>query len=233
MATKTSEKVILSATKRESFGKQVKKLRKQGLMPANIYGKDFPSTAIFVDYKEFVHVHDSVGETGIVHVHIKGEDKDIPTLIKLVQLHPLSGSILHADLRKVNMRQKIETEVPVTFINESPAVKKGAVVLYQLDSITIEALPSKIPSEIEIDLSKLDDVDQAVRVKDLPVSDDYTITTEPEAVIVSTTAHKEEEIEPDTSTTIPEETGEEAEGESDTSTESPTQDEASSEETKE
>lgn len=211
MAThKGKEALVINAQKRDTFGKQVKKLRKAGFVPANIYGKDFESTAITVSLADFQKVYNDAGETGIVNISIEGEGKEIPTLIRLVQLHPLTDSILHAEFRKVNLKQKIETEVPLEFTGESPAVKQGAVVLYQMDVITVEALPANIPSEITIDISTLTEVGQSITVSDLPKSGDYEITTDPEATIVSTTAHKEEELEPDTSTTIPE--GEETEG---------------------
>lgn len=211
MATqKGKEALVITAQKRDTLGKQVKKLRKAGFVPANIYGKDFESTAITLSLSDFQKVYNAAGETGIVNITIEGEKSEIPTLIRLVQTHPLTESILHAEFRKVNLKQKIEAEVPLEFTGESPAVKQGAVVLYQMDVITVEALPANIPSEIVIDISALTEVGQTITVADLPKSEDYEVMNDPEATIVSTTAHKEEELEPDTSTTIPE--GEEAEG---------------------
>lgn len=229
MAKKQADKLTINATKREVLGKQVKKLRKEGFVPANIYGKDFNSAAITLTLTDFTRVYNEAGETGVVYVSIEGGDKDIPTLIKSVQKHPVNDFILHIDFRKINLKQKIETEVPLSFIGESPTVKQGAVVLYQMDTITIEALPTDIPSEIEVDLASITEVGQDIRVSDLPKSDKFEYITDAEMVVVSTTEHKEEDLEPDTTTVIPEaeEGAEAAEGGEEAATDAPADEKAS------
>ena len=201
---------MLAGEKRTVLGKQVKKLRKQGILPANIFGKDFESLSLSVKLAEFNKVFHEAGETGVVYVTVDGQE--IPTLIKDVQKHPVNDNILHIDLRKINLKQKIETEVPLEYVGESPAEKDGAVLMYPVDRVVIEALPTDIPHALEIDLSTLAEIDQTFTIADLPKSDSYVIIDAPETVLVSVTAHKEESVEPDTTTTIPE--GEEgAEGE--------------------
>lgn len=229
MAKKQADKLTINATKREVLGKQVKKLRREGFVPANIYGKDFNSAAITLTLNDFTRIYNEAGETGVVYVSIEGGDKDIPTLIKRVQTHPVNDFILHVDFRKINLKQKIETEVPLSFIGESPTVKQGAVVLYQMDTITIEALPTDIPSEIEVDLATITEVGQDIRVSDLPKSDKFEYITDPEMVVVSTTEHKEEDLEPDTTTVIPEaeEGAEAAEGGEEAATDAPAEEKAS------
>jgi large subunit ribosomal protein L25 len=229
MAKKQADKLTINATKREVLGKQVKKLRKEGFVPANIYGKDFNSAAITLTLNDFTRIYNEAGETGVVYVSIEGGDKDIPTLIKSVQTHPVNDFILHVDFRKINLKQKIETEVPLSFIGESPTVKQGAVVLYQMDTITIEALPTDIPSEIEVDLSTITEIGQDIRVSNLPKSDKFEYITDPEMVLVSTTEHKEEDLEPDTTTVIPEgeEGAEAAEGGEEAATDAPAEEKAS------
>jgi large subunit ribosomal protein L25 len=210
MTTKQAEKILLAAEKRTVLGKQVKKLRKQGILPANIFGKDFKSLSISVQANDFTKVFSEAGETGVVYITVDGEE--IPTLVKEVQKHPVNDNILHIDLRKINLKQKIETEVPLEYVGESPAEKDGAVLMYPVDKVVIEALPTDIPHALEIDLSTLTEIDQTFTIANLPKSDKYVIIDDPETVLVSVTAHKEESIEPDTTTTIPE--GEEgAEGE--------------------
>jgi large subunit ribosomal protein L25 len=202
MATKKPvEKIILAAEKREILGKQVKSLRRDGFIPANIFGKDFESLAVTIPLTDFTKTYNDAGETGVVYVKVDSDEH--PTLIKSVQKHPVNDYILHVDFRKINLRQKIETDVPLEFVGEAPGVKEGGVVLYQQDVLTIEALPANIPSQIEIDLSILTEIGQDVKVSDLPKSEDYEITSDPEMVIVSLTAHKEESVEPDVTTTIP------------------------------
>jgi len=186
------KKTVLEASVRTVFGKKNKNLRKQGLLPANIYGTKFPSQAIAVNYIEFKRTFRVVGETGVVY--IKTEKEEIPTLITSLQRDPIEGLVLHADFRKVDLSIKIEAVVPLTFVGIAPAVNAGGVILTQTDKITVEALPQDIPHHIEIDLSVLKDVGQEIKVADIPTQTEYSIKTEPTKVLVSIAAHKEESV---------------------------------------
>ena len=186
------KKTILDAKVRTVFGKKNKNLRKEGLLPANIYGTHFPSQAIAINYIEFKRTFRTVGETGVVY--IKTEKDEIPTLITSLQRDPIEGLVLHADFRKVDLSIKIEAVVPLTFIGIAPAANAGGVILTQTDKITVEALPQDIPNHIEIDLSILKEIGQEIKVADIPVSATYTVKTEGKKVLVSVTAHKEESV---------------------------------------
>ena len=186
------KKTVLDAKLRTVFGKKNKNLRKEGLLPANIYGTKFESQAISVNYIEFKRMFRVVGETGIVY--IKTEKDEIPTLITSIQRDPLEGLVLHADFRKVDLTIKIEAVVPLTFVGIAPAANAGGVVLTQTDKVTVEALPQDIPNHIEIDLSVLKEIGAEIKVSDIPVHAGYTITTEATKVLVSVVAHKEESV---------------------------------------
>lgn len=186
------KKTILEATLRTVFGKKNKGIRKQGLLPANIYGSNFPSQAISVNYIEFRRIFRMVGETGVVY--IKADKKEIPTLITSIQRDPLEGRVLHADFRKVDLTIKIEAEVPLTLVGIAPAANAGGVILTQTDKVTVEALPQDIPNHIEIDISVLKEIGNEIKVSDLPKSDAYTIKTEGTHILVSVAAHKEESV---------------------------------------
>lgn len=199
----TQEKITINATPREVFGKQVNALRKSGILPANIYGKDFDSKAISLNYAEFYKTFKHAGETSVVYVEVDG--KIIPTLITDIQIHPLSRTILHADLRKVDLKKKIEAYVPIKIIGESEAVnQKNGVLITQLDRISIEALPTNIPHDIEIDISVLKEIGDEITVGSIPKSDTFEVTEDPERVIVSVTEHIEETVEVQTATEAPE-----------------------------
>lgn len=203
----TDHKLTLKADVRTALGKRTKQLRKKGLLPANIFGQDFESKAITVDMLEFQKMYKTAGETGVLYIEVDGQS--IPTLVGDLQYHPSLGMILHADFRKVNLKKKIEANVPFAFIGESDAVvHKNGVIITNLDEITVEALPNDIPHEIEIDLTKLKEIGDQIAVSDLGTSDRYIIKSEPESVIVSVTEHKEESIEPETVSEAPEITGE-------------------------
>jgi large subunit ribosomal protein L25 len=186
------EKVVLSAQARTVLGKKNKQLRKQGLLPANVFGPDFASQSLSVNYVEFRRIFRHVGETGVVY--LKTEKDEIPTLITAIQRHPLDGTVLHADFRKIDLKKKIEAVVPLTFVGVSPAVNAGGVILTQTDKVTVEALPQDIPNHIEVDISVLKEIGNELKVSDLGTNAAYVITTEPTKVVVSVTAHKEESV---------------------------------------
>jgi len=186
------KKTVLDAQLRTVFGKKNKQIRKVGLLPANVYGTNFPSQAISVNYIEFRRIFRAVGETGVVY--IKTEKDEIPTLITSLQRDPLEGLVLHADFRKVDLNIKIEAVAPLTFIGIAPAANAGGVILTHTDKVTVEALPQNIPNHIEIDLSVLKEIGSEIKVSDIPVSADYVIKTDPGHVLVSVTAHKEESV---------------------------------------
>ena len=215
---KTKEKLALSTEKRSVFGKKLKKMRHENILPANIYGTDFKSLAVSTKFKDFIKVYKTAKETGVIYLSI--DNKEIPVLIKNIQLHPVSHLILHVDFRKIDLKKKIETEVPIKIIGESEAVtQKEGVLLTLSDKLVVEALPEDIPQNFVIDISILKDIGQEIKVKDIKITEKFEIKDDAEKVIVSVTAHKEESITPETETEAPEITteappkeGEEAEG---------------------
>ncbi len=199
----SSGKTELSVELRTVIGKKVRAMRREGKIPANIFGTDFVSKSVSVPAIDFTKAFKVAKETGIVY--IKLDTENIPTLIKSVQRHPVDHSILHVDFRKIDLKQKIETQVPVQTIGTAEAVsQKGAVLLTQAQELTIEALPQNIPQFIEIDISGLKEIGQEIKVSDLPKVDAYTIIDDPSKVIVSATAHKEESLIAETATKAPE-----------------------------
>ncbi len=197
-----TQKLHLTVTARDIFGKRLKKMRHQGLIPANVFGPGFKSVAVSAQTKDFSKIYKTAGETGVVYVDLAKEE--IPALIGNIQRHPITNAIIHIDFRKIDLKQKIETTVPVKTINESPAISTGGVLLTQNDHVLVEALPEEIPQSIEIDLSKLLEIGAEFRVKDFPTSATYTIKEDPEKVLLSIIAHKEESVTPETTVATPE-----------------------------
>jgi len=193
----TKEKIVLQGQPRKIFGKKLKKLRKEGFVPANIFGKNFKSLAITINLKDFLKVYKKVKETGLLYLNI--DKKELPVLIFNVQKHPVDDSVLHIDFKKVDLAEKTQAEVPIEFIGQSPAVlEKGAVLLTLTNNLLIEALPEELPSSIKVDISNLKEIGQEIKVADIPTSSSYQIKTGKEKVIVSVVAHKEESIAPET-----------------------------------
>jgi len=208
MKTQNKEKTVLKATPRTEFGKKLRKLRHHNIIPANVFGRDFKSQAISLDVKDFYRAFKIAHETGVVYVDVDG--KEIPTMIKSVQLHPVSDSILHVDFRKIDLKKKVETEVPIEIVGESPAVKEGGVLLTQANHLMVEALPNDVPKSIEIDASTITEIGTDIKVQDIKKSANYEIKEDPERTVISVVEHKEESVEPETAQQQPEVEGEEA-----------------------
>lgn len=228
-AQKNSEKITLEAEKREVFGKKLQPLRDAGKTPCNVYGKGFTSTAVSVDTKTFLKTFREAGETQVIYLNV-GKDS-LPVLVASIQQHPISDDVLHVDFKKIDLTQKTEAQVPVHVIGESPAVvSKVGDLLTLEDSVTVEALPDKIPSEIEIDISGLTEIDDAIKVSDITSTSDFTLVDDPEKIILKIAEHKEEDIEPDLSSEETVIEGEEpAEGDAEAAEESSSDEKASDE----
>jgi len=199
----SKDKVSLKAEVRTVFGKKLNKVRKQGLVPGNIFGPDFKSKSISVVYKDLIKTYKIVGETGVVYLSVDKEN--IPVLIKGIQKHPLTSTLLHIDFRKIDLSKKIETNVPVKTVGVSEAVtQKAGILLVQSETLLVEALPEDIPSSIEVDISVIKEIGQEIKVADLKKSDKYEVKTPAEKVILGVVAHKEESIVPETAVAAPE-----------------------------
>lgn len=206
---------ILKAEKRKVLGRKVKTLRREGVLPANIYGKKVKSEAVKVDAKDFASVFSKAGETGIVELVLEGKKR--PVLIHNVQVHPVTDLAVHADFLQVDLKAKVTAQVPVELTSMSPAEKegKGTVVQY-VDEIEVEALPADLPDKFEIDLSKLSEVDKAVKVGELKVDrTKIEIKNEVDQIIVKVEPPRkeEEEARPKVEEEVVEGEGEEEKGE--------------------
>jgi len=164
----------LSAQKREILGRKVKTLRKEGLLPANLYGKKIKSESLQVKLTDFVPIYKEAGETGVISLTVSGKSKgkgeEVSVLVANLQKDPISDSPIHVDFRKVDLKEKITAAVPVEFTGEAPCEKTGiGTVVQYLDEVEVEALPTDLPEKFEVDVSVLTEVDQAIYLKDLKI----------------------------------------------------------------
>lgn len=190
------DRIKLTVEERKLVGKKVKKLRAEGLIPANVFGKDIKSESIQLPGKEFQKILSEAGETALIDVKVG--DKVFTTLIHRVQREPRHDSIIHVDFHKVNLKEKITAAVPVVLKGEAPITKSGEGLLLQtLNEVEVECLPTDIPQHIVVDAGKLTEVGQTVHVKNLKVDKDKVeIKNDPEEVVVSVqTAEMKEVVE--------------------------------------
>lgn len=157
----------LKAQKREVTGKKVKRLRKEGKVPAVVFGAGKESQPLTLDLHEFERVYKGAGESTIIDLDISGKKETV--LIADLQYDPV-GKLLHADLQRVAAGEVLTATVAIEPIDESPAVAEGkGILLTLLDEVEVECFPQDLPSEIKVDISNLKEVDDVVAIKDLPI----------------------------------------------------------------
>lgn len=172
----------LTVEARTILGKQVKKLRREGYLPANIYGKDLASTAVQVKFSDFDPVYKDAGETGLVDVMLDGQRR--PVLIKNIQWNHQTHTPLHADFYQVNLKEKVKSMVPLVVVGEPSAVtEKLGVLLNNLDEVEVEALPEALPENIEVSVAHLAQVGDQITVSDLKAPAGVTILTDEAQVV--------------------------------------------------
>jgi large subunit ribosomal protein L25 len=192
------EGLALKATTREVLGKKTRFLRRQGITPAHLFGHNLKSLTLQCDTTEIRHVIAQAGMTTIFNLELDREKKPRKVLIREIQRDALGEQILHVDLYQIKMTEKLKADIPIILTGEAPAMKlKGRLLMHQITTLSVECLPDKLPPEIEVDLSPLEEVDQAIHVSDLTLDPDITILSDPEQLIVkiSEKAVAKEEVE--------------------------------------
>jgi len=163
----SAQKYSLTVQKREVLGKKTKHLRKDGLLPANIFGDVEHSIAVTIAAKEFRKVYMAAGETNLVYLQLDDEKKARPILVDTVATDPLSNQVLHVSFRQVDLKEKVTAEIPVELIGELTVEEATPVLIKAV--IEIEALPTDLIESFEIDLAQFTELDQQILVKDLKV----------------------------------------------------------------
>ena len=183
----------LEVKKRETFGKKVRALFGQGYIPAEIYGHGFENIHVSLPVKEFGKVFKEAGESSLITITIDG--KMFPVLVHEVKKDVLGDKIIHVDLYRVRMDEKIKTQVPLHFVGESQAVKeKGGVLVKSVEEVEVEALPADLPHELEVDLSKIVELHQSLHGSDIVVPKGVKIFIEPEMGIATVIEPQKEEV---------------------------------------
>ena len=150
------------AEKRDIFGKKTRNLRRQGFLPAVVYGGGKSALPITVKESEFLKLWKSAGESTVVELDIGKEKKNV--LIHDVDIDPIKDNPIHVDFYAVDMTKKIHVDVALEFIGESDAVKAGGILVKVLHALKVEALPNDLPHSISIDISQLKNAGDSIIV---------------------------------------------------------------------
>ena len=191
------EEIIIKVEKREVVGKQVAKLRRQGILPGVVYGYKVDSYPIQMDTHSTTMLMKKITPTTLVNLDLDGEVTKV--IVRERTNDVVTGELLHLDFLAVSMTEMLRADVAIELVGEAPVLEEvpGSLLNQMLNELEIEALPDNMLERVQVDISGLITTDDVVTVSDLDLSDKIIILTPPEEVIVSVSFVAEEEEEPE------------------------------------
>ncbi len=188
----------LAVEERVVSGKQVRQLRKRDIVPANMLGHDRPSVSLQVNRLVLQKVLARGGKNVILMLKV-GDQPAVPVQMRHVQYNPISGGVEHVDFYMVNATEKLRTQIRLHFVNEAGAAAQADVLVQRpLNEVTVECLPADLPAGIQVDLSRLSEIDAVIRVGDLTVGPGVTILTDHNELVAA--VHLQAHLERDAGT---------------------------------
>ena len=191
------EDLTLKAVPRDVLGKKTRFLRRQGITPTHLFGHNLKSLALQCDTAELQHLIAQAGRTRLISLKIDTDKQARSVFAREIQRDAITRQLLHVDFYQVRKGEKIAVEVPIVLVSEAPAMKgKGRMLVRGVTNLSIECLPDSVPPQIEIDLSSLEELEQAIYVRDIVLSPDITVHADSEQLVVkvSEVFMKEEEV---------------------------------------
>ena len=187
------EEVLINAEKRNVVGKQVKALRRQGILPGVIYGRHIEAFPIQMDAHDAALILDKLTASSLITLDVDGEKFSV--LMRDRQRDVIFGDLLHVDFLVVSLTEKLRATIELKLVGEAPVADNPEVVVTQvLNDIEIEAFPQDLPEFIEVDISTLETVDDEITVADLDLGENIAILTDPNETIVSVGYVAQEEV---------------------------------------
>lgn len=187
-----TKEINLTAEKREKGG--IKKIIKDGYIPAVMYGPGAEPQNLKVKENEFSKIFTLAGESNLINLSIEGKSAG-KVLVKDVQKDIVKDRIIHIDFYKVDMKKKITAMIPLEFMGEAKAVKElGATLVKSMDEVEAECLPEDLVDHIEVDLSGLNNFDDVVRIGDLKIPQGIKLANDLGDIIISALAPQKEEV---------------------------------------
>ncbi len=187
------EKIILKATKRDVVGKKVGALRRQGKIPAVLYGRGIETTPILLDAFEGSQKPSHLSSSSLVTIDLEG--KQYLAQVREKQGDIIKKRLVHVDFQIVSLTEKMRAKVGIELTGTAPAVKNlNAMIHTGLNALEVECMPQDLPERIVVDISGLAELGDGIRVRDLVISDQVKILADPEEIIAIATATQKEEI---------------------------------------
>jgi len=192
----------LNANRREILGKKTRFLRRQGTTPTHLFGHKIESLSLECQTTELADIVGQAGMTRLIDLSIDNDKQPKKVIIREIQRDSISRQLIHVDFFQIKLTEKMKADIPIVIVGEAPALKeKGRILSQSLSHLGVESLPDKLPPYIEIDISPLTEMGQAIRVSDIVLDPAVTITTNPERMVVKIAeaaiarVEKEEEVE--------------------------------------
>jgi large subunit ribosomal protein L25 len=185
------EKVVLKATKRTVTGKQVSQLRRAGQLPAVVYGHNMEPVSISLEAHGAGLVIPKLTSSSVINIELDG--KLILALVREKQKNYIKNELIHVDFQAISLTEKIHAAVTIHFHGLSPAVKDfSAIIVHNLTKLEVEALPNDLPERIEVDLTGLTKIGDAIHVRDLALPESVTVLSDRDIMVAVATATHEE-----------------------------------------
>ena len=187
----------LQAAPRQVLGKKTRFLRRQGITPVHLFGHNIKSLALQCDTLQLQQLIAQAGRTKLIRLEIDDDKHPRSVFVREIQKDVIDRQLLHVDFYQVKKGEKIAVEVPIILVGEAPAMKgKGRMLAHGVTSLSIACLPENVPPQIEVDLSLLEELEQAVYVRDIVLGPGVTVNTDPDQLVVkvSEAMVKEEEV---------------------------------------
>jgi large subunit ribosomal protein L25 len=178
----------LTVKPRDLVGKASGRLSRRRLIPGVVYGYNVKPQNVQVSLREFERTYLRAGSTTLVDLTVGDGGKPQKVFIHDVQRNPLNHAPAHVDFLVVNMRQELTVSVPIVLVGESPVVRSGdGLLLHQTEHLTLKTLPANVPPLIEVDISDLTEIDQAIHVSDISLPENVTLLSSPDDLVVKIT----------------------------------------------
>ena len=175
----------LDVQTREVVGKKVAQLRRQGFLPANVYGHGLDSVAVQVSTDDLEHTLKAAVANEVIDLKIAGERAARPVVIQKIQRNPLTSGVLHAEFYQVSLREKMRADVPLVVVGKSEGIDTyNGVLVHALEALHVEALPLDLPSRIEVDITPLAHLEDTIHIRDLVVPEGVSVLMDEDAVVV-------------------------------------------------
>ena len=189
------DRMVLDATPRTVVGKKVRFMRRNGIIPVNVFGHNVSSLALEIGEATLERALARAGTNALLTLKVAGSAEGRPVLIRNYQRRATTGKLLHVDLYQVSMTEKISTQVPLVLTGIAPGLSLGGVLFKNLDAVDIECLPGDLVANIAVDISGLAEINQAILVSDLKTGAAITVLNNPETLVVKIMAPEKEEEE--------------------------------------